>query len=333
MAAEASVAGSPPAPRMGWRIVAGKELADHLLSRRFTIGLLLVGLAALVVVYTGASDIKERAQSATEVEALFIRLYTFGPDQFRTFFGLVGLLAPLFGIAFGFDAVSSERSEGTLPRLLSQPIHRDDVINGKFAAGLSVIAIMLTILTFMVAGVGILRLGIVPGLEEVGRILVYLLLAILYAGFWLAFSMLVSVVLRRASTAAIAAIGAWLVFALLAGYLFGIIADIVAPIPENPTVAQLDEVVNKVQFRQNLQRISPTFLYLESTIVLLNPDVTTLGIEAQFRQQFEPAALPSSLSLDQSILIVWPQIVILVGLTAICFAGAYIAFMRQEIRA
>lgn len=318
---------------MGWKVVASKELADHLLSRRFTILLLLVGLAAVVVVYVAAGDIRDAAQSATEADSLFIRLYTLGPDEFRTFFGLVGLLAPLFGIAFGFDAVSSERSDGTLPRLLAQPIHRDDVINGKFVAGISVIAIMLATLTAIVAGVGIGRLGIVPSAAEVGRILVYLLLAIIYAGFWLAFSILLSVVLRRAATSAMAAIGTWLVFALLATRLFGILADVIAPIPENPTIAELDEVVNKLEFRQNLQRLSPTYLYLESTVVLLNPDVTTRGIEAQVRLQFEPAALPSSLSLDQSILIVWPQIVALLGLTAICFAGGYISFMRQEVRA
>lgn len=333
MTTEASVEAPTDTPRMGWRIVAFKEFADHLLSRRFTIALLLVGLAALVVVYAAAGDIREAAEGASEEEALFIRLFSVGPDQFRTFFGLVGLLAPLFGIAFGFDAVSSERSQGTLPRLLSQPIHRDDVINGKFVAGLSVIALMLAVLTAIVAGVGIFRLGIVPKAAEVGRILLYLLVAIVYAGFWLAFSTLLSVALRRAATAAIAAIGAWLVLALLAGYLFGIIADVVAPIPEQPTASQIQEVVDKLEFRQNLQRVSPTFLYLESTVALLNPDVTALGIQAQLRQQLEPAALPSRLSLDQSVLIVWPQIVSLLALTALCFAGAYISFMRQEVRA
>lgn len=333
MAAEARAAGRAPKPRAGWRIVAAKEFADHLLSRRFTIGLLLVGLAAVVVVYAAAGDIREVAEGASEEEAIFIRLYSVGPDNFRTFFGLVGLLAPLFGIAFGFDSVSSERSQATLPRLLSQPIHRDDVINGKFAAGISVIALMLTVLTLVVGVVGMLRLGIVPGAAEIGRILVYLLLAILYAGFWLAFSTLLSVALRRAATAAIAAIGTWLVLALLAVYLFGIVADVIAPLPEDPTPAQIPELINKLEFRQNLQRISPTFLYTESTAVLLTPEVTTLGIESQLRRQLDPAALPTRLSLDQSILIVWPQMVALLALTALCFAGAYISFMRQEVRA
>jgi ABC-2 type transport system permease protein len=43
--------------------------------------------------------------------------------------------------------------------------------------------------------------------------------------------------------------------------------------------------------------------------------------------------LPSTLSVEQSLLLVWPQVVALVALTVVCFAAAYILFMRQEIRA
>jgi len=43
--------------------------------------------------------------------------------------------------------------------------------------------------------------------------------------------------------------------------------------------------------------------------------------------------VPNPLSLGQSILIVWPHIVSLISLSAVCFAVSYILFMRQEIRA
>ena len=49
--------------------------------------------------------------------------------------------------------------------------------------------------------------------------------------------------------------------------------------------------------------------------------------------QFEPRAVASILPFDQSVLIIWPQIVALIAATAICFGLAYVAFMRQEIRA
>ena len=78
----------------------------------------------------------------------------------------MAIVAPLLGLAFAFDAINGERSEGTLPRLLAQPIYRDDVINGKFAAGLAVIGIVLVAVIGIIAGFGIFRLGIVPGVRR-----------------------------------------------------------------------------------------------------------------------------------------------------------------------
>ena len=40
----------------------------------------------------------------------------------------IALLGPIVGLALGFDAVNSERSNGTLNRLVSQPIYRDAII-------------------------------------------------------------------------------------------------------------------------------------------------------------------------------------------------------------
>jgi ABC-2 type transport system permease protein len=39
------------------------------------------------------------------------------------------------------------------------------------------------------------------------------------------------------------------------------------------------------------------------------------------------------LSLDQSLLVIWPQFVGLIALTSGAFALAYVSFMRQEVRA
>ncbi len=98
-------------------------------------------------------------------------------QTFPSFAGLVALLGPVLGIAFGFDAISCERSEGTLPRLVSQPIHRDDVINGKFVAGLAVITMILGAVILMLSGVGIIRLGIVPDADVALRLLTWFFVA------------------------------------------------------------------------------------------------------------------------------------------------------------
>jgi ABC-2 type transport system permease protein len=42
--------------------------------------------------------------------------------------------------------------------------------------------------------------------------------------------------------------------------------------------------------------------------------------------------ISNPLSLGQSLIQVWPQLVIIIALAIICFALSYVLFMRQEIR-
>ena len=310
----------------GWHAVARKELADHLLSVRFTVLLGLLGLVAVATVYAAASSIRDAAPQVSGAPALFLGLFVVGPEQFLTFMSLAGFLAPLLGIAFGFDAVNGERAQGTLPRLLAQPIHRDDVINGKFVASLAVIGVILTALIALVAGIGIFRLGITPSGEEVARMVLWLLVLLVYVAFWQGLATLSSVLLRRAATSALACIAAWLVLSLFWATLVGVVAGVVAPVPAEATPA---EVIRHGQIQAWAGRLSPTGLYTEATLALLAPEAPN----NQLVQFGFFRAIPSTLPVDQSLLTVWPQIVGLVAVTVLCFAAAYVAFMRQEIRA
>ena len=322
------VAATLPGRRPGWRIVAAKELADHLLSVRFTILLALVGLVAIVSIYSAASSIRDAAPAASGLPGTFLLLFTVSPENLPlSFLRLVGIVAPVLGIAFGFDAVNGERSPGTLPRLVSQPIHRDDVINGKFAAGLTVIGLALTALTLLVAGLGMLRLGLVPTAEEIARMLIWLLVTLVYVSFWLGLSSLFSVVFKRAATSALVTFAIWVVLTIFWGLLLGIVSNSLAPLPSQPT---LDEAVRHYRLEDRLGRLAPNQLYEDATISLLRPDQPAVGsliLVSPLRYQ------DSTLSLSQSLLVAWPQTVGLVALTMICFAAAYILFMRQEIRA
>ncbi|HXF36055.1 MAG TPA: ABC transporter permease [Actinomycetota bacterium] len=315
------------APRAGWRVVAAKETADHLLSARFTVLLLLVALSAVGAVYAASGGIRDVAEQAQGLPGVFLLLFTAAPERLPSFVTLVGFLAPLLGIAFGFDAVNGERAGRTLPRLVAQPIRRDDVINGKFAGGLTVIAAVLAALTLLVAGLGIVRLGTVPSAEEGARLLAWLVVTVAYAGFWLALATALSVVLRRAATSALVAMAAWLCLTLFAGFLVGLAADAIAPVPADATPEQ--QLAN-LRAQVWLGRISPRVLYDEATLVLLNPQARGVGFF--FDRQLDQA-IPRPLPLDQSLLVVWPQLVALVALCVLCFAAAYVLFMRQEIRA
>jgi len=321
----------------GWRVIAAKEFADHVTSIRFVVLLVILAIAAAVPLYIASGRIRELAPQASGAPAVFLALFTLGDEQF-TFLRtdtFIALLAPLLGIAFGFDAVNVERSEGTLPRLLSQPIHRDDVINGKFAAGLTVIGLMLAALVALITGFGMVRLGIVPTVLEAFRIVVWLAVTVVYVGFWLAFATLLSVVIRRAASSALIGFGTWLGVVIFGSLLISLIAGFLAPLS---AAASLDDQLAAAQTQQLVTRLSPHTLYQEAASVILDPSQTQESISVpatigQLTQMNDQRRIPTLLSLDQSLLLVWPQVVAIVALTVVVFALAYVAFMRQEVRA
>ena len=324
---DASTAAATPRFRGGWRIVAGKELTDHLRSVRFVILVILVALAGLAAVHAASGPLREAADDATQTPSVFLLLLTLSPDRVPAFHEFVGILGPLLGIAFGFDAVNAERAQRTLPRLVSQPIHRDEIINGKFVAAAAAIALSLACLILIVVGYGSLRLGIGPTVGDVVRLAAFWIVSVLYVAFWLALAMLLSVLTRRAATAALAAMAAWLVFTLFAGLIAGSVSDTFRPLPADATS---DQILDKARFELNVRRLSPDQLYSEASGVLLNPARQSTGILVRAP---EDLALPSALALDQSLLLAWWQIVALVAGTTVVFVVAYLAFMRQEIRA
>ncbi len=321
------------APSGGWRTIAAKELADHVGSIRFIVLLVVVGIASIVPMYFTSTVITANAPQLAGQPALFLWLFARGSQDVGgiTTVAFAALFVPLVGIAFGFDAVNSERSQGTLSRLLAQPIHRDDVVNGKFAAGIGVIALMLTALVALITALGIVRLGIIPSPEEFLRVIAWLLATILYAGFWLAFALLLSVAIRGAASAALVGFGSWLGLILFGAFLLPIVANTLFPPNTSGTV---NDYLASTTAQQLFLRISPAQLYQDVVTALMNPGATSiLGFGNVGQYVSAQQQLPSLLSLDQSVLLVWPQVVALVALTVVTFALAYVLFLRQEVRA
>jgi ABC-2 type transport system permease protein len=320
-------------PGAGWMIIGSKEFGDHLLSARFIVLIVVLGLAAAIPLYFAAGTIRDAASSVTDTQAIFIALFWLAPKvsdvTLPSVTGFLAYVAPLLGLAFAFDAINGERSEGTLPRLLSQPIHRDDVINGKFVAGLAVIGIVLLSVVGAIAAFGLIRLGIVPAASEVLRLVLWVLVTFIYVSLWLAFGMLLSVVVRRAATSALIGFGAWLLLTFFGGLIVSLVGGVLAP-----QTGTAQEQLRDIGLRELLNRLLPDTLYREASLTLLNPQVSTVSTPATLAG-YEQAQqrIPSLLSLDQSFILVWPQVVALVALTVACFAVAYVMFMRQEVRA
>lgn len=307
--------------------VARKEFADHLSGLRFGVLLVIIAVASIAAVYSAGSAMREVASELTRLQFGFLKLFTVSGESLPSLVSFVSFLAPLLGIALGFDAINAERSQGTLSRLISQPIHRDAVLQGKFVAGLGIVTLALAAIVVIVGGVGLALLGVPPSAEEVGRLLVWIVVTALYVGFWLALAQLFSVVFKQAATSALAAIAVWLFFAVFFNLLLGLLVNAIAPVGTNATDLQ---VLRHEQLRDQLGRLSPVTLYTEATAALLDPTVRSLGVLVG--SQIDRALL-SPLGFGQSLILVWPQIVSLLAACIVFFAASYIVFMREEIRA
>jgi len=241
---------------------------------------------------------------------------------------VLSILVPILAIGLGFDAINGEYNRRTMSRILAQPIYRDALLFGKFLAGLSTITIALVTLWLLVIGFGLLRLGVPPSGEEIGRLFIFLLVTIAYAGIWLALAVTFSVVFRSTATEALVALGLWLFLALLWPALAQMLGEVISP--SDLRFAQLGlPTPDTLMWQQGLSRISPGTLYGEAVVAMLNPDAQSMTtLLAQFQGR-----IGSPLPLDQSLLQAWPQIVSLIAGTILLYVIGYVAFQRQEVRA
>ncbi|AER66176.1 ABC-type transport, permease protein [Thermovirga lienii DSM 17291] len=307
----------------GIRTIFWKEMADHFGSKRFLVIAFIIVLASLSSAY-GALGSPELHNFGKEY--LFLSLLSTSGGTLPSFLFFVSFLTPLIGIIMGFDAINGEKQRGTLSMLVSQPIYRDSIINGKFLAALAVSALMIAGILALIAGVSMSKLGIVPNEEEIARTLVFYFATLLYISFWLSMAILFSVLFDKTSTSALASIALWIFLVFFVYMVAGILADHLAPISQNSSV---EELMRNERLKITFMRASPAYLLQEISMAVLNPAVRILTPLTADRLQ---GLIPTPLSVGQSVMVVWPQLVVLCALSIICFGISYVAFMRKEIR-
>ena len=310
--------------------IVKKELADHFSSYRFIILFGLIAMVSLIIAYMVGLNIKQELEGIAKPKFVFLMLFTssgalFSLVQFVAFFG------PLIGLVLGFDSINRERNEGTLSKLLSQPIYRDVVINGKFLAGVVTIAIMLVSIVLVVTGLGLSTVGLIPGIEEVWRILVYMVISIIYISFWLGIAILFSILFRSIATSALAALAVWIFFSFFVSLGASVVADAILP---DAAGTDTETLLKKAKIVRAVSMASPMELYSNATATILDPKLKTTRslVSMGAMERMSIARFSGPLSLSQSIYVVMPYIISLIALTAVCFAVSYAVFMKQEIR-
>lgn len=309
-------------------VMVRKEVADHVRSWRFIIMVVLVLLTFLGAMYVSLKNISSAVANEQDPDRLFVylKLLTTTDGTLPPFHIFITFLGPLLGIALGFDAINAEQNNGTLTRLLAQPVYRDNLLLAKFTGALIVISVLFLSLCLLMIGGGLIITGVPIEPVEFFRILGFIVLSILYVGFWLSLSICLSVVFKRAATSALTAIGIWLFFTVFYGIIINII--ITALLPDKYSLSP-ETALAYNDLLLNLLRIAPGQLYMDATTTLLMPSVRSLG---PMTMEQMAGAIPSPLPLKESFMIVWPQVTGLIAAITVCFALTYYLFMRREIR-
>lgn len=291
----------------GTREVFMKELSDNLGSKRFWLIFFIIYALGLLISY---GSVRGLGIKRTAGEFAFLMLFTSSAEGLPSFLYIVAFIAPLLGFLLTFDTINRELSSGTLSNVLSQPVHRDSVINAKILAGIATVAISMIGVVFLVVGFGIMQLSALPSLEEMARLMSFLFLSIVYLSIWVALGLLFSVLFKREGTSVLASFAVWLLFSFFVQMILT---------PANLT---------------SLLYIFPPYLFLLAASVVMVPSALVLG-PVSVEQYYNAAyyMMQTNYSIGQSFLFVWPQITALVSVTLVIFVLAYVRFMRQEIRA
>jgi ABC-2 type transport system permease protein len=308
-------------------------MEDHFSSTRFLLISALIVMVGVIIASMVGMGIQEESKGMAKPTLLFLWLFT-STGKLFSFVQFIGFFGPLIGIFLGFDSINRERVSRTLSKLISQPIYRDSIINAKFLSGVALIAIVLVAIILIISGLGIRLIGVVPGVEEVWRLVIYLITSILYISFWLGISILFSVIFRSSATSALASLAIWIFFSFFVSLGAGFLADAITPISQSGTGVNPELIVKHEQVQRITSLFSPMTLYSDATTTILDPmrKTTRSLVLMGPLERLSLSRFQNPLPLLQSLFLVIPHLISIVAITVVCFGICYLVFMRQEIR-
>src|SRR5690606_4690410 len=139
---------------MPFWVMVHKEVGDQVRSWRFIVMLSLIVLTFFGTMYISVTNIKTAVGNINDPDRMFVylKLLTVSDGTLPTFHTFISFLGPLLGIALGFDAINSEYNNGTLIRLMAQPVYRDNILLAKFTAALIVVGVLFLSLSLLMVG-------------------------------------------------------------------------------------------------------------------------------------------------------------------------------------
>jgi Cu-processing system permease protein len=192
-------------------IIAAKEMRDGLRNRWLIATTALLAALALTLAFMGSAP-----TGTVKVSALNVTIVSLS--------SLSIFLVPLIALLLSYDAIVGEAERGTLSLLLAYPVRRWQVLIGKFAGHLAILALA-TVVGYGVAGVALAFVtgGDPQAFEAFGLMVAS---SAMLGGVFIAIGYFISALVRDRGAAGGIAIGVWLFFVLI--YDMGLLGALAA---------------------------------------------------------------------------------------------------------
>ena len=221
-------------------IVAAKEFRDNLNSKRFIILFGLLMLLSIIGAVSGISDYNssldsynsnlKQASSMPGGMRIFVDMPSI-LSIFSSYGTYIATFGILLAVSMGFDLISREKEEGTLKILLTHPVFRDQVINGKIL-GSAAMMIVVLLSTFLAIVAIMLFFGIVPAGDDLVRLATFFVAVMLFLLALLAIAVMASTLSKNSSMAMMIAIAIIMVGVIVPG-VSSVVADVtLGPAPQ-----------------------------------------------------------------------------------------------------
>ena len=336
-------------------IIARKELKDSLNSK-IVIGIMMLFLLLVSVsIFQGVQEFKKQEKSFQEQEAkkmnanqeeqMYFNDYQ-KPKITQVFFQMIDFIAvfgSILAIILGYGAIAEEKKNGTLKLLLSYPLYRDNIINGKFL-GRFLVLLILFVVTIVFALSWIVISGLEFGLIDLGIIALFTGISLLFLVGFMALGLLLALIFNETNSALLTSIMIWFIFAFLVTSFALMIGNVLVPIDESKYFSsdftvyegegedvQADNLYNEytklINERTRVETIvglvSPNNNYIKLASSIMNPSMGEGSIisEKVVQTTFEDA-------LKNNIF----SIIYLIIFGVFTSITSYIVFLRKDVR-
>jgi len=325
--------------------VARKEFIDHLTSKRFIIILALFLIISASGMHEGINfynqqleSYKEQISQIKEVEGIEPGYMPEKPSIMLVFLFMsshIMMLGAILAIAMGFDLVSKEKETRTLKLLLSCPVFRDEIINGKALGGtLALVFAMGTALLISLAM--LLIFSIVPSTNELAAILVFGIASSVFLLAYFAIALMMSTVSGKSGSALIYTLVIFFVLGSLLPIVGGTVAHMVSGDQPKFDIRDVTNVTEEEiqQYEEEWRAWSEKRKPITGAFTIISPNMNYERISGRIAS---PSSVTSTYvdeapGLQEMLGKVWKNILALISFSVVFFAIAYVKFMRMDIR-